>query len=80
MKVTLAPAQMVVPTFEATDTEGVGKAVQVVPVVTPPVAIQLEVAPVSAKLTNVPVLLLPLASVKLVIAVFVPAAVPWLNL
>ena len=52
------------------------KAGHVVPVVTPPVAMKLDVVPVKAKLVNVPVLLLPLASVRLVIAVLLALAAP----
>ena len=59
------------------NTEGVGViGVQVVPVVTPPTATKLELVPVSAKLFNVALLLLLVASVKIVTTVLLLLATP----
>ncbi len=55
----------------------VGGVVTVYPLVTPPGLIQLEAVPVvKAKDVNVPVMLLPEASFKMVTAVLFPAARP----
>ena len=62
MKVTLELAGTVLPGFTAIETAGTSNVGAVVPVVTPPIPVQLEVVPVSVKFTNVPWLLLPLKS------------------
>ncbi len=51
-----------------------------VPVLVEPDATQLELAPLSVKLYNVPFLLLPLRSFNVVTAVLLPPAIPWLKL
>ena len=53
---------------------------QLVPVVTPPGATQLEVAPVREKPVNVPLLPLLVASVRVVMPLLFPPPIPWLNL
>ena len=52
---------------------------QIVPETTPPGAIQLDVGPANAKLVSVPLLLFPLASVKLVTTALLPEGMPWLK-
>ena len=56
-----------------------GDTIQLVPVVTAPGAIQLEVAPDKAKLVKVPVFPLPEASGNDVMPVLVALEVPWLK-
>ena len=51
-----------------------------VPVITPPGATQFEEAPDSAKLFSVPLLPFPLASVRVVTALLLLPANPWLKL
>ena len=53
----------------------VGADVVVNPLATPPGLTQLDVVPVSAKLTNVPVFV-PVASVRVLIPVLVPDGIP----